>query len=278
MIPGAYYIWRRWKLEGGTRPSSLPTRIPPATLTRWYVRLAAYRALLRPPASISSVIPPVFQRYVFAGVLSNFTGPERQKAWDRGYRTILVQLGDGSAASDANDQELYERGVVYRAEGWRIAGWCDPASLYPETGARVARSWVDEHSLDGWVTDWEMWGEGTFVGLPGRWLAEWQRLGVKVPLGLSCLSSENDQWPRPFDYKPWVEFGATIMPQVYGDAHAGYTVHNMKRVMSLGGVPKYLLSPTFGAVEALDPYSDYATWDGPHGVWIAGQVRDWSKL
>lgn len=219
-------------------------------------------------------MPAVFQRYVFAGTLSNFSGDERRLAWQQGYRTILVQLGDGTDVAARNEIELQNPG--YRNEGWQIAGW---GATYtdPEAGAQRAIAAVHRQGLVGYVTNWEVWGEGPNVLLPGRWLAEWNRGGAPVPLGLSCLSSENDQWARSFLYAPWVAHGATIMPQVYGDDHPGYTVHNMRAVMKLGGVPEGLLAPTFGAVGPNTAcYADYKTWPGPRGLWIAGQVRSYS--
>ena len=92
------------------------------------------------------------------------------------------------------------------------------------------------------------------------------------------MSSVTPLYARDFDYAPWIEARATIGPQVYGDVYPGYTVYNMAQTMVKSGVPLGLLAPTFGAVGPNDVYADYATWNGAHGVWIAGQIRDWLKL
>lgn len=282
-----FWPWAVWKRQGSPLPQpesakALSKRYHAETgkygVPAWaWIRLAALGPFPPKPPVPFRQVPEAFQRYVFTGLLSNFSGDERLRAWGQGYRTILVQIGDQSEVAIANSEELRLRGDAYRAEHWRLVGW---SATYtdPEYWAREAVQVVHEYGLEGYVTNWETWGEGEFIDLPTRFLREWQRAGSPVPIGLSCSSSDNDQWARAFNYKPWVDHGATIMPQVYGDLYPGFTVHNMLSVMALGGVPRELLAPTFGGVGPLDPYADYATWSGPHGVYIAGQIQDWGKL
>lgn len=135
-------------------------------------------------------VPGPFRRYVFAGRLSNFDQGQRAAARARGYDSVLVQLADGSDAAAANEQELFQHGDAYRAEGWNISGW-GPA-YDPEPAAELAAQAVLRHRLLAWASDWEVWGEGTNAALPGRFVARWRALAPGVPLGLSCLSSENE--------------------------------------------------------------------------------------
>jgi len=110
------------------------------------------------------------------------------------------------------------------------------------------------------------------------WIKEWVTLGSPCPLLLSCLSSQTPYYARDFNYDPFLEIGAAVGPQTYGDEHPAYTVYNMVETMKHGGVPEELLAPTFGATHDPVPYADYNTWTGARGAWIGGQIKNWSVL
>jgi hypothetical protein len=281
-----FWPWAVWRRHGAPLPQPPAAKLLAARYhretRRWGVPPWAWLRLLAlgplppsPPVVLTRSVAPVFDRYVFAGVLSNFDGVARGRAWEKGYRTILVQLGDGSATAALNTTELLNAGAAYRAEGWRLAGWNACQDGQPEANAQRAALEVYTHGLDGWMSNWEAWGEGLNKALATRWTVEWRRAGCPVPLGLSCLSSETPNYARDFDYAPWVALNAAICAQVYGDYYPAYTVANMKATMKRGGVPPELLAPTFGAVGPYDAYADYTTWLFSRGIWVAGQVRQW---
>jgi len=185
---------------------------------------------------------------------------------------------DASDVGSANRQEIQSHGAAYREEGWQFAGWSAPMYGDPQIWAEQDVAAVHEFNFLGWGANWEAWGEGIYKARADAWIKEWVTLGSPCPLLLSCLSSQTPYYARDFNYDPFLEIGAAVGPQTYGDEHPAYTVYNMVETMKHGGVPEELLAPTFGATHDPVPYADYNTWTGARGAWIGGQIKNWSVL
>lgn len=296
------WAWRAWYLgEGAYKGHRRDPALRPAVPTNiirdrplWFPALAAFvarRKLTRPPVApatpveVGAGVAPVWRRgVVFVNNLSSFDAAHQAAAEAAGYRTLAVLLDPvvDPGAGD-NQREMVVKQPELQARDWTFTGW---AACYsdPEAGAARARALVERFHLAGWISNWELWGEAQHAALPTRFVNEWGRLGVAAPLALSCLSSTTPNFARSFDYAPWVDVGAAIMPQVYGNVDAGYTVYNMVETMRRGGVPLGLLVPTFGVYGPVNPYDDYrtwrASWRGAQGVYVGERLppTDWAWL
>lgn len=237
-----------------------------------------------PPPLPQSAIDPMWSRDgVFVRSLSSFTGVLRDAARNAGFTAIYVQL-DHSADVDGNLNELAAIGATLRAQGWKLAGWStygqgtDPN----QDGHRHAliRRQLDQQ-LDGWVANGESWAEDAGYGKTAAWLEGWRDAGGFGPLAVSCLSSDNPNFARHFDYPSWLAVaGAAVMPQVYGASHPAYTVTNAVSTMANGGVARNRLALTFDVIGGAGPFADYRTWPGPRSVWTGDDstVDTWNAL
>src|SRR4029077_21105485 len=76
--------------------------------------------------------------------------------------------------------------------------------------------------------------------------------------------------------------GAAVMPQVYGNENAGFTVGACLANLKTGGiVPTSPLNLTFGTYgERPVPYPDYTTWQGPRTIYTGENtpLADWPRL
>lgn len=267
------------ELRGERRP------YPSAGLAQDIVDLAR----MDPPAGTPPPIPalaidPLWARDgVFVRSLSSFHGTLRAAARVAGFSAIYVQL-DHSADAPGNVRELGLIGASLRADGWKLAGW----STYgqgtdPNTdGHRHAliRRELDTH-LDGWVANGEAWAEDAGYGKTTAWLQGWRAGGGFGPIAVSCLSSDNPNFARAFDYPSWLAVpGSAVMPQVYGASHPAYTVTNAVSTMANGGVPRNRLALTFDVIGGAGPFANYRTWTGPRSLWTGDDstVETWRAL
>jgi hypothetical protein len=215
---------------------------------------------------------PLWSRNLVVTVsLSSFSGVERQAAREAGYSVLAVLL-DNDPLARANGLELINIRNRLRVDGWKIVGW---APTYLATDADQADLLVSGHHLDGWIPNLEAWAEGEHADLTPNWLARFRSKQALLPLLVSCLSSDTDQYARDFAYKECLEAGATIAPQVYAAESPGLTVQAMQGSLALAGVPLSHVAPWFGADKPLTPeiIRDYQSWPGAHGLWTGDSLK-----
>lgn len=236
-----------------------------------------------PPPIPASALDPLWSRDgVFVRSLSSFHGTLRDAARAAGFSCIYVQL-DHSADVPGNRNEIAAIGPTLVAQGWKLAGW----STYGQgtdakaDGMRHAAIKAGLPALSGWVANGESWAEGADAGKTAEFLAGWVEGGGVGPLAVSCLSSDNPNWARAFDYRAWLNLpGVAVMPQVYGASFPAYTVTNGVSTMQNGGVPRNRLALTFDVIQGAGPFGDYRTWTGPRSVWTGDDstVETWAAL
>lgn len=236
-----------------------------------------------PPIPVTALDPLWVRDGVFVRSLSSFDGAKRDAARAAGFSCIYVQL-DHSGDVPGNIRELDLIGAQLRTQGWRFAGWSTYGQGTDPTidGARHAliRRQLDDH-LDGWVANGEAWAEDGGIGKTAAWLKGWRDNGGFGPIAVSCLSSDNPNFARAFDYPSWLAVpGAAVMPQVYGASHPAYTVTNAVSTMANGGVPRNRLALTFDVIAGAGPFANYRTWVGPRSVWTGddSRVETWAAL
>lgn len=235
-----------------------------------------------PPPIPESAIDPLWARDgVFVRSLSSFTGTLRDAARAAGFSCIYVQL-DHSADVPGNVNELAAIGQSLRTKGWKLAGW----STYgqgtdPRADGQRHAGLHRSLGLDGWVANGEAWAEDAGYAKTAAWLDGWRAGGGTGPIAVSCLSSDNPNWARHFDYASWLAIpGAAVMPQVYGASHPAYTVTNAVSTMANGGVARNRLALTFDVIGGAGPFANYRTWPGPRSVWTGddSKVETWAAL
>lgn len=210
---------------------------------------------------------------IFCVGLSAFHGELRGAARAQGFTWVASILLHDPAA-DGNRAELTAHAATFRAEGWSLCGWATFGQAdTPENDARAAAELVATLGLDGWIANGEAWAEREQRDRSSRFIATWQETGCDKPLAVSCLSSDTANFPRDFDYAAWLAIGAAVMPQVYGNENAGFTVGACLANLKTGGVvPTSHLNLTFGTYgERPVPYADYTTWQGPRTVYTGGE-------
>lgn len=227
-----------------------------------------------PPLPLVALDPLWVRDGVFVRSLSSFHGDKRDAARAAGFTCIYVQLDhSGDVAGSIN--ELHQIGPSLMAQGWRFAGWSTygQGTDATEDGARHAqiRRELDGY-LDGWIANGEIWAEGPDpspdFNKTKDWLAAWTTGGGFGPVAVSCMSSDNPNWARPFDYQSWLNIpGCAVMPQCYGATYPAYTVYNCVATMANGKVPRSRLNITFDVIAGAGPFADYKTWAGPRSVW-----------
>ena len=82
-------------------------------------------------------------------------------------------------------------------------------------------------------------------------------------------------YARDFNFEPWVDAGAAVMPQVYGNERDAYTVYNGIETMKKSGVPESLLSLTLGVYPVSGtpvPWDDYRTWRSQRGIYLGERL------
>lgn len=248
------------------------------------VRLARMDPPKPPPPNPASSLSPLWQRDgVFVRSLSSFHGALRDAARAAGFSVIYVQL-DHSSDVDGNINELRLIGDSLIQKGWSFAGWStygqgtDPLTD-GRNHAAIRRSL--DHWLDGWVANGEVWAENAGYYKSGQFLKGWNEGGGFGPIGVSCMSSDNPNYARSFDYPSWLGIpGAAIMPQIYGASYPAYTVQNGVSTMANGGVNRNRLAPTFNVIDGAGPFADYRTWAGPRSIWTGedSTVETWKAL
>lgn len=235
-----------------------------------------------PPPIPASALDALWMRDgVFVRSLSSFYGDLRDAARASGFSCIYVQL-DHAADAEGNINEIASIGAELRAKGWAIVGWStygqgtDPVA----DGVRHAQT-KRNLALDGWVANGEAWAEDAGYSKTAGWLAGWRQGGGAGPVAVSCLSSDNPNFARLFDYPSWLAIpGAAIMPQVYGASYPAYTVTNAVSTMANGGVPRNRLALTFDVIQGAGPFANYRTWTGPRSVWTGDDstADTWAAL
>lgn len=217
---------------------------------------------------------------VFCVELTSFSGNMRSDAQANGFSWFAaILLHDPAAQRNRND--LHLNMATYRHEGWHVCGWGTYGQAdTPENDARTAAQVVRDLGLDGWIANGEAWAEGANRGYSQRFISTWKQTGVTVPLAVSCLSSDTDQFARDFDYQAWIANQSVIMPQVYGNEHATYTVAACLGMLDLAGVPQSSLNLTFGTYGPVNPYTDYQGWSGPRAAYVGERtpITGWPQL
>lgn len=236
-----------------------------------------------PPPPTSALDPLWMRDGVFVRSLSSFHGDLRDAARAAGFSVIYVQL-DHSGDVDGNRHELSLIGDKLISQGWKIAGWStygqgsDP-HLDGLRHAQIRREL--DRWLDGWIANGESWAENADMGKSGTWIEAWGQGGGFGPVAVSCLSSDNPNWARAFDYASWLALpGAAIMPQVYGASYPAYTVGNATSTMANGGVARNRLNLTFDVIQGAGPFANYRTWAGPRSIWTGDDstTSTWAAL
>jgi hypothetical protein len=237
-----------------------------------------------PPPLPASAISPFFARDgVFVRSLSSFTGELRVAAKSAGFTAVYIQL-DHSGDVERNINELALIGDTLIRDGWLLGGWATygQGTDASSDGARHARIRRDlDRWLDGWVANGEAWAEDAGYGKSAEWAKAWTNNGGFGPLAVSCLSSDNPNWARHFDYPTWLAIpGCAIMPQVYGASYPAYTVTNAVSTMANGGVNRNRLNLTFDVIQGAGPFVNYRTWAGPRSVWTGDDstLSTWAAL
>ncbi len=244
-----------------------------------YAQAIIELARLDPPKPAPSLpqvaLDPLWVRDgVFVRSLSSFHGDKRDAARAAGFSVIYVQL-DHSGDVPGNINELHQIGPSLMAQGWRFACWSTAgqgtdAQLDGVHHAQLRRE-LDAY-LDGWVCNQEIWSEGPEGSADWNhskeWLAGWTVGGGFGPVAVSCMSSDNPNYARAFDYQSWLRIpGCAVMPQCYGSTWPNCTVNNAVATMLNGGVPRSRLNITFDVIAGIGPFSDYRTWAGPRSIW-----------
>lgn len=235
-----------------------------------------------PPPIPQSAIDPLWARDgVFVRSLSSFHGDLRGAARAAGFSVIYVQL-DHAATVEGNVNELGLIGPTLRASGWAIAGWATYGQGTDAAADGLRQAGIRRQlGLDGWVANGESWAEAAGYGKTAAWLQGWLQGGGVGPLAVSCLSSDNPNWARAFDYPSWLAIpGAAVMPQVYGASYPAYTVTNAVSTMQNGGVPRNRLALSFNIIDGAGPFADYRTWPGPRSIFAGEDTRleTWAAL
>jgi len=208
-----------------------------------------------------SRISPVWRRKgLYTRSLSSITGAHREAAHWAGYRAISIQFDSEYTAGslkELNDVRFY------RENGWAVVGWATFGyNTDPYNDGRRHAMYVDDHHLDGFMPNGEVWAEGA-----DRWKSEaymqgwldWHRENgvVLPPLMLSCMSSVTGNFARDMDFKPWVEYpGCAISPQCYTASNPDYTFPAMYLSYSRTIVPFSLIVPSIN-VEKNKPVPAY---------------------
>jgi hypothetical protein len=266
-------------LEGGNPPT------PSSRLVKDIVRLAKMDppAGTPPPIPVSALDPLWARDGVFVRSLSSFHGQLRSAARAAGFSAIYIQL-DHSADVAGNIRELNAIGADLIGNGWRLAGWStygqgtDP-KVDGRNHAQIRRDLAIY--LDGWIGNGETWAEDAGFSKSSAYIQAWRENGGFGPLAVSCMSSDNPNWARSFDYPSWLSIpGAAIMPQVYGASFPAYTVINGVSTMANGGVPRNRLALTFDVINGSGPFANYRTWAGPRSIWTGDDstVDTWAAL
>ena len=223
-----------------------------------------------PPLPLVALDPLWVRDGMFVRSLKSFHGDKRDAARAAGFSCIYVQL-DHSGDVGGNIAELHAIGPSLMAQGWRFAGWStygqgtDP-SADGANHARIRRE-LDAY-LDGWVANGEIWAEGVDAWKSKAWIEAWTANGGFGPVAVSCMSSDNPNYARAFDYPSWLALpGCAVMPQVYGATYPAYTVANGRATMMNGGVPTSRLAMTFDVIQGVGPFADYKTWPAPRSIW-----------
>lgn len=265
-------------LEGG-----VPTT-PSSNLAKVIVRLARLDPPngTPPPVPLSAIDALWKRDGVFVRSLSSFHGDLREAARAAGFSCIYVQM-DHSADVQGNRNELAAIGPSLLAQGWKFAGWSTfgQGTDAHEDGRRQAAIKASNPILSGWVANGESWAEGGDADKSAAFLAGWVESGGTGPLAVSCLSSDNPNWARAFDYRSWLAIpGVAVMPQVYGASYPAYTVQNAVSTLQNGGVPRNRLALTFDVIQGAGPFADYRTWTGPRSIWTGDDstVETWAAL
>ena len=234
-----------------------------------------------PPLPVSAIDALWARDGVFVRSLSSFHGDLRDAARAVGFSVIYIQL-DHSADVPGNRNELGLIGADLKAQGWKLAGWSTYGQgVDAKTDGLNHAAIKRELGLAGWVANGEAWAEGDGYGKTAEFLAGWVQGGGTGPLAVSCLSSDNPNFARGFDYPAWLAIpGVAVMPQVYGASNPNYTVTNAVSTMQNGGVPRNRLALTFDVIAGAGPFANYRTWTGPRSVWTGDDstVATWGAL
>jgi len=268
------------ELKGERRPTA------GSKYAQGFIRLARLdppKVTIPPPPT--SALNPFWQRDgVFTRSLSSFHGDLRNAARAAGFSVIYVQL-DNTQDAAGNINELHLIGAQLMSEGWKLAGWstAGQGTNNPELeGAKHAniRRSLDAY-LDGWIANLEIWAEGPDQWKSQAWLQGWANGGGFGPCAVSCMSSDNPNFARSFDYKTWLSIpGAAVMPQCYGASAVAYTVQNCVSTMKNGGVNQNRLNITFDVIAGTAPYADYKKWSGPRSIYTGEDttLASWAAL
>ena len=170
---------------------------------------------------------------------------------------FLLQEGKVIISNPKNTQLI----GIARQEGLKVVGssWLVDA---PVEEARISKSLIVEHDLDGWIPNGEQpvcysqpWGfcPDCFT-YSSRWVHEW---GMIRPTMFSSFTHFRN---HDIDYKPWVEAGCFAGPQAYvnqwgwgygpgpaipsamdvGQPHNGYLGFASNRIAPVGGIYEYI--------------------------------------
>jgi len=234
-----------------------------------------------PPIPVSAIDALWARDGVFVRSLSSFHGDLRDAARAAGFSAIYVQL-DHSADVDGNRNELALIGDDLKAKGWKIAGWSTYGQGTDAKADGIRHAGIKRDlGLSGWVANGEAWAEAAGYSKTAEWLDGWRAGGGAGPIAVSCLSSDNPNFARGFDYPSWLQIpGVAIMPQVYGASAPAYTVTNAVATMQNGGVPRNRLALTFDVIAGAGPFANYRTWAGPRSIWTGDDstAATWSAL
>lgn len=287
-LPKWFWPWARWRLgreeykrfgpAKGPRPRSAPARIPDWAWRRlsWLQREIEPQPQPKPePEPQKPQQPhPVFR--LNAGFLDPFEAVLGYTAERYGY---VKGLGIGALyvkvhhAADKNPHATRAWVAAWQELGVKVVGW-GWLEGNPEREAELAAECIRELGLDGYIGNAETAYEGPVVERFEKSRRFCRRFRQLVPspfaLGVSFIGFGSPH--RFFDWAPWSQAGAALLPQAYDNARA-LNVEDTLSMCDRAHLPRTLLNVSLGAIynPPADPARAKAALNGiPWNLWIIG--------
>jgi len=121
----------------------------------------------------------------------------------------------------------------------------------PVREAELAVSLCRRYDLDGYIANAEAPYEFDGFWKSAPFVRRFRELAPRAPLALSYIGDGHPH--RALDFRPWLDDGATMMPQAYW-ATAATSLQPSIDAADRAGIPRSRLVPTVGSSGFADPY------------------------
>jgi hypothetical protein len=165
----------------------------------------------------------------------------------------VIEMGmRGVYAKLAHAGRVYDDTVEALKGGWADAWWARGgvplgwiwAEGDPIAEARQAVDFYDDYNLAGIIVNAEGAYEDGGAWKSRAFVDEFRRLAPHAPLAVSFIGFGYPY--RNFDYAPWVEDGAALLPQAYNNVSV-ITVRESLEMCQRAGLPMSRVMPTIGS-------------------------------